>query len=166
MRKITLLLVLVLFIAESYAQRTPVRDPYNDPCYNTTTLLWGVAPYENVVTLGMGQIVTFKTNKVCGASSYIWTTMDGFSITTAEPQLTISSRELLWLPPSGCDGFNARISNGAYNTTMSVKSNISNTVTIPVAILGVEECEEGSLGGGGTTDGGGSVPGSFTGCCN
>lgn len=165
MKKFFLTALVILLGIEGFTQRIPVRDPTQDPCYENTVLLWGKNPYENVVELGQGEIVTFRTNEVCDASSYIWTTMDGFQATTTGPSFTLSSNELLWLPPSGCSGFNDRISGGAYHTSMSVRSNISNTVTIPVAILGVSSCEEGDTPGG-LEDGEGDVPGSFTGCCN
>lgn len=147
MKKLVPLVFLLLTTFLSvFGQRShiPPRDPSTDPCVYETTLLWAIAPYENVVQTNVGAHLTFKTMTVCGATSYIWTTMEGLTVTTPGPNFSVGATELVWLPPGGCDDFNSRIDyGGGYNTTMSVRaSNTNNTVTIPVRIMGVRDCTE------------------------
>ncbi|HAA20425.1 MAG TPA: hypothetical protein DCP28_17310 [Cytophagales bacterium] len=148
-KMIAFLAILSVSSYNSFAQLLPPID--RDPCANpSTTLLHVGTPYVNSVSLTYGQTVTWYTNAVCGATTYFWTLKGSETVTTSVPQITLAARDLIWLPAGGCDEFNDDwmtfphqwATVGTYHTTMSVRSNITSYITLPVSISGVTKCEE------------------------
>lgn len=134
-------------------------------CQSGTTMLWAGTPYENSITIRHDEVKTFRTNVVCGATSYTWTVGGEASMTTTSPSVSLKGRDLVWLPAGGCDDFNndwtpynplnippynggfGSVRLGDYATTLSVRSNVSSAVTLPVVVQNVEECRDSSGGG-------------------
>lgn len=159
MKHLLTCMVLVIAVGQSVAQKVPLPT-----CSPTTYTLWADTPYQNSVTMQHFDTKTFYTNVVCGATSYTWTVRGGGSIVTTTPQVTLMGRDLVWLPPGGCAEFNqywtpynpwlANPNNnggftvnehyGMFQTTLSVKSDVSDYVTLPITVHNVENCREGS----------------------
>ena len=143
-------------------------------CRNQTDMLWADAPYQNSINILHHEDKLFRTNPVCGATSYTWTVGDGASMTTTSPSVLLRGRDLVWLPAGGCYDFNKKWTSynplfnkkypcnwpgshplGYYTTSLTVKANnSSSSVTLPVIVDDVEVCidvnecnESGGLGG-------------------
>lgn len=144
MKQFILAFALVSLSVQADAQRS---------CSAVTNMIHVGTPWVDVINLSYSQTsVTFYTNFVCGASNYTWI-MDGlYSITTATPSLTMSAQDfVLFAPATGCTGFNSKLTlpwpgsdYGIYNTSMSVKSDITNLITIPVRVSNVRKCYTGT----------------------
>lgn len=129
-------------------------------CEAYTATVWADTPYQNSISMSHGQSKTFRTNKVCGATSYTWTVDDQASISTSIPSIQLSGLSLVWLPAGGCKDFNKKwtssnplftgacgwvgqIPYGTYASKIKVKANNSSvSVTLPVYVSGVELCIE------------------------
>lgn len=118
-------------------------------CPGVTNMLHAGTPWVSVINLNLSQTsVTFYTNWVCGATSYTWVVDGLYHITTTTPSLTMSAWSFLWYPPTGCTGFNSKLTLyplqdiGVYSTTLAVKSDVTEFISIPVMIDGVEKCRE------------------------
>mgnify|MGYP001089362355 CR=1 FL=1 len=113
-------------------------------CSGQTFLLYTTTPYANQINLGItSNGVKFYTNRVCNATSYSWTIGGGPTVTTSNATVTLDADDFLFFPAGLCEEFNASISNGSYYTTITVKSNLSSSITIPVVISGVDKCKIG-----------------------
>lgn len=120
-------------------------------CSSVTNMLWTDTPYSNSIEMHISDNKTFRTNTICNASSYTWTVGGEASMITTVPYVNLSGIEFLWFPAAGCSSFNATwnaynplggSSLGDYTTTISVKSNVTSTITIPVIVADVEKCTE------------------------
>ncbi|WP_340153905.1 hypothetical protein [uncultured Marivirga sp.] len=134
------LLITLIFLSAwsvSNAQRGPIKS-----CPSTTTTISGNGNSTVLQANYVGSHVTFRTNCVAGASSYVWTISGGGSMSTTSTVLTVEPSDLVWLPPGGCDEFNSNLIDGSYFTSITVSaSNTSTSATLPVVIHGVQKCK-------------------------
>jgi hypothetical protein len=148
MKKIIVLLLLTMSIIHvSNAQKTKKCD--------VTNMIHVGTPWVDVINLSYSQTsVTFYTNFVCGATNYTWIIDGMYSNSTSSNSITLSAQDFLlfaWNQGGGCSVFNSKLTlpwpgsdYGIYNTTMSVRSDVTNLITIPVKIVGVRKCFTGS----------------------
>ncbi|HAA11822.1 MAG TPA: hypothetical protein DCE41_09050 [Cytophagales bacterium] len=140
------LAVFALISAEASAQ-VLIRPP---ACSQSADRLDLGDPNVLSFSVSYHQSLTWYTNEVCGANAYAWILQDGQQVMTTGTQLSMQARDLVWLPPGGCDEFNGRMTFpnpwsdvGIYHTTITVRPQINQTwKTVSVSISGVQKCTE------------------------